>query len=366
MTENNFTSQFPRKQIKPYDGMSVTADVWAQAHDEHRQALFAHTSFLHGAGIITGLDVTANDPPGQIVFISPGVAIDQTGHIIVVPETVSYDFGNSAEGVLYLMLGYGEREIGEENTEPCYLQSEYVIAARPALPKRPAVELARITIVRAKKVIQNADNPFRPAQNELDLRFRQSTQVGARQILRVAVCKLGHQNKDILRGWDCLAKACQNASQYQVIATGDIPFSENLAEYDLVYIGCSGAFKVDASTLNALKHCISVGIPLVVESLEDSADSACQDLLTNLGQVVKPLGEMHPLLETPYLFARIPNGNRGNDVKVSAAAIYSTSGHCLAWAGRISGAAGSRSDIRDSHEWGLNVLHYCGQRRANA
>ena len=87
MTDNTLANQFPRKYIKPYDGMSITADVWGQAHEEHRQTVFAHTSTLHGAGIITGLDVIANDPPGQVVFITAGAAVDQTGHIIVVPET---------------------------------------------------------------------------------------------------------------------------------------------------------------------------------------------------------------------------------------------------------------------------------------
>jgi len=144
MKETGAINLFPRMQVKPFDGMSVTAEVWAQAHDEHRQALNAHNLVSHGSGILTGLEVTANDPADQYVFISPGAAVDPAGNIIVVPEAVTYDFGESSEGMLYLVLGKGEREVGGVGSDTRYLQSEFVIAARPTMPKRPAVELARL------------------------------------------------------------------------------------------------------------------------------------------------------------------------------------------------------------------------------
>ena len=142
MKDNNF----PKKQIKPYDGMSITAAVCAEAHEEHRQTERAHNLFLHGNGIITGLEVVANDPPDKHVFISPGIAIDSGGNVIELTEPVAYDFGNTTEGTLYLLLGHGEREVGGVQKESRYLQNEFVIAARSTLPKRASVELGRITI----------------------------------------------------------------------------------------------------------------------------------------------------------------------------------------------------------------------------
>jgi hypothetical protein len=47
--------KFPTKRISPFDGMSVTADVWAEEHEYHRQRHQLHARFSHGAGILTGL-----------------------------------------------------------------------------------------------------------------------------------------------------------------------------------------------------------------------------------------------------------------------------------------------------------------------
>ena len=90
MNDNNALTIFPRKRIKAYDGMTVTADIWAQAHDEHRNARRAHDVIFHQPGIVSGLTVQANDPPDQYVFISPGVGVDPSGNIIVLTESVAY------------------------------------------------------------------------------------------------------------------------------------------------------------------------------------------------------------------------------------------------------------------------------------
>jgi len=100
MKDNNSAHKFPKVKIKPFDGMSITADVWSQAHEEHRHARRAHTQFTHGSGIVHGLEVVANDPPNRYVFISPGVAVDTAGNVIELIEPVAYDFGDSTEGPL--------------------------------------------------------------------------------------------------------------------------------------------------------------------------------------------------------------------------------------------------------------------------
>ena len=67
---------FPRKRIRAVDGMAVTADVWEEAHDYHRQINRLHTLLYHGAGIVTGLDVIASDPADSSVYVLPGLAMD--------------------------------------------------------------------------------------------------------------------------------------------------------------------------------------------------------------------------------------------------------------------------------------------------
>ena len=42
MNDSAKIKYFPKYSVKAYDGMSVTADVWETAHNEHRDALRAH------------------------------------------------------------------------------------------------------------------------------------------------------------------------------------------------------------------------------------------------------------------------------------------------------------------------------------
>ena len=100
-------SLFPNKRIRAIDGMAVTADVWEEAHDYHRQLNRLHTVLHHGAGIVTGLEVIASDPADNSVYLLPGMAVDSVGQTIVVPEPRSYDLGN-ADGRLYLIVAYNE------------------------------------------------------------------------------------------------------------------------------------------------------------------------------------------------------------------------------------------------------------------
>ena len=238
-----------------------------------------------------------------------------------------------------------------------------MIAARPAMPKRPAVELGRITLSRTQKTIQNAENPLHPGLNQLDLRFRQQIQPKFQPVVRVAICHLGAKNKAVIQGWDYLLNAYQGLAAQKFIVDADVPFSEHLSDYDLVYIGCSGDFKVDSAAEQALKQCVSKKTAIMLEALDEKSDSGCSNLLTTLGQTVKPLEKSHPAFSSPYLFTKIPAGSRGTDVKVSPHIVYSAAGYSLAWKGEIAGTEGSRSDIRDAHEFGMNLIGYLTQQK---
>ena len=54
-----FLQALPAKRIKPSDGMSVTADVWEEAHDYHRHQLRAVARLGLGQGVLAGLRVIA-------------------------------------------------------------------------------------------------------------------------------------------------------------------------------------------------------------------------------------------------------------------------------------------------------------------
>jgi hypothetical protein len=358
MTEPEALKIFPTNQVKPYDGMSVTADVWGLAHAEHRQAMRAHDLVFHGSGIISGLEVVANDPPNQFVFISPGVAVDPAGNVIVLPEAVAYDFGNTSDGLLYLVLGHGEREVGGVESDIKTIQDEFVIAARPNMPKRPVVELARVHITKSGNPVKKAPDANHPGPEELDLRFRNNLAPQTRQRARVALCNLGSENKSVHEGWDALAGECARSSAFALIIDAQVPLTPDLAGYDLVSLTGKGAFKQDASQVQALRAALDGHAALFVEALDAAAEKAFLSLFEKLEITLSPLEAPHPLLSDPYLFNAAPEGALGSQLKLGGRVIFSSAGYSLAWAGTLSSGPASRAEIRSAHEWGLNLLQW--------
>ncbi len=351
---------FPRKHLSPYDGLPITAEVWAQAHEEHRRADRAHRLHLHGSGIITGLEVQASDPPDQYVFISPGAAIDAAGNLIVVPEPVAYDFSNSAEGLLYLLLAHGEREVGGLEHQPRYRQDEFVISARSTWPRRPSVELARIVLPQTGLPIRNADDPLHPAPGTLDLRFRRRVLARPRrQVYVLAVTDQADQVEDLSAGWDALARAAAQLDALilhsDTYAAAQLPAP--LPDYDLLYLLCQE--KPPASWDGLLARQLEEGKPLLLEAATPQADAACRSWLKKQNRPLRPLAANTSLFLQPYLFGRPPQHLAPGRLETAPALLYSNAAYALGWRGQSETGWRSREEIRTLHEWGLNLLHYC-------
>ena len=359
MKDSNALDLFPKMRVKPFDGMSVTAEVWAKAHEEHRNALGAHNLVTHGSGILIGLEVVANDPPDQFVFISPGAAVDPAGNVIVVPEPVAYDFGGASEGELFLVLGQGEREIGGVGNEVKYIQNEFVIAARSSLPKRPTVELARIVLSKAGASVKNAETPLHPGFDMLDLRFRQQIKTFMLQPVSVFVKVLGKDMPEIISAWDHLGNACQRELPYKLIVNTDNAFPKNLDDYELVYLAGKGKFKSTDVMLKSLNGYFDQGRILIIEALDADAQESCQELLDKLTLLPADADKKALLFTEPFLFAEPPAGFSGNHVQVWKQVVYSTGAYGLAWAGLAGTGISSRSYIRSAQEWGVNLIRHC-------
>lgn len=359
MKDSEALDLFPKMRVKPFDGMSVTAEVWAKAHDEHRNALGAHNLVAHGSGILMGLEVVANDPPDQFVFISPGAAVDPAGNVIVVPEPVAYDFGGASDGELFLVLGQGEREIGGVGSEVKYIQNEFVIAARSSLPKRPTVELARITLSKAGNAVKNAEIPLHPEADMLDLRYRSQLKVSVNQPVSVFVKVLGKEAPEIMSGWDYLGNASQRELPYKLIVDSSSAIPKDLSGFELVYLAGKGKFKSSDPMVKSLNEYIDQGKILLIEALDTEAQESCQELLDKLKLLPIDADKKALLFTEPFLFAEPPTGFSGNHVQVWKQVVYSTGAYGLAWAGLAGTGISSRAYIRSAQEWGMNLIRHC-------
>ncbi len=371
MDKNELLQTLPTKRIKPVDGMAVTAEVWEEAHEYHQRALRAHAMGFHGAGIVAGLEVIANEPPDTAVYILPGVAVDPLGQVIVLPQPVAYDIGNEMEGLLYLLLSYGESrpragEGAEQHDSPMYVNAEFSIAARTTLPNTPCVELARVRRGKRSDNFVDAPNPAQPGLNEIDLRFRR--EIGAPREVSIAVCYLGEaKEKKHGRGATYLARTLNRSGRYFVTVEDDARLAPGVEANTLIYLVGQGKFELSTGQINGLTNYINKGKgTLFIESTDAASRTAFQSLFTAMNLKPDPLQAGHCLLMDPHLFGAPPPGfepESAPEVLLKDGVIFSTGNYGLAWQGDSKSGVPSREHLRAAAEWGENIITYAWDRR---
>jgi hypothetical protein len=371
---------FPRKRIRAVDGMAVTADVWEEAHDYHRQLHRLHTLLHHGSGIVTGLEVIASDPADNSVYLLPGMAVDSLGQSIVVPEPRAYDLGN-AEDRLYLIVSYNESRPQSnggrvQEDAPLYVQAQYSLEAVTDLPPTPHVELARVWRRDRSVPITNAKVPSLPRGNEIDLRFRRTIGHGDKPTVSVGVVALrGSDGAKHGEGFANLAASIRLSGVGQVWVDRGVPLMSELNRYDLLYLVGRDQVQLTSDEMNALYAYWQAGGVLFYESCrrnqaqgDPPADAIFLDLVSAFGAKLEPLTSGHPLFAAPYLFAQPPVGfeTQGkSQLQIGDGLIMSTADYGCIWRGERRGSPAQRAEIRDAQEWGANlVLWAAAQRQA--
>lgn len=372
MNREELLKKYPVNRLKPIDGMAVTAEVWDESHEYHRQLHGFHALFGHGPGIVSGLEVIASDPPDTSVYILPGMAVDSAGQTIVLPQPVTYDVGRDMDGVLYLLLNYGEsrprsKKGGEaEAGAPLYVQTEFSITASTTLPGTPWVELARINRSNRNAAFGNAKNPALPGIDEIDLRSRR--EVGALPEVSIGVVYLGQvSHTKHGRGASYLAQALTRAKIYQAAVEDNVPLGPNIAANTIVYLVGEGNFELDRSSMNGLRNYIQRGMgTLLIEAVNPAGEQSFMNFFSATGLQPEPLKPGHRLLTHPNLFAAPPIGfetQENSRIMVGGGFIFTTANYGLLWQGERRTGLPTREEIRSAMEWGGNMLAYALDRR---
>jgi hypothetical protein len=178
---------FTRLQIS--DGLLMTADLWTQAHEYHRQRQNFYYQALFQPGIIWGLGVAVCPAPEAVearyrdqrwVQVQPGVAIDRDGNPIVVPNPESFHLQSEpAPGTLetvILVLRYSDptERSGGGNTH--LGQPETFSLVETTAPEPEDIELCRLRIQGGKGAITIPEDVLGPGINQIDLRHRLQAQ----------------------------------------------------------------------------------------------------------------------------------------------------------------------------------------------
>lgn len=357
--------KFILKRVNAFPGLIIDDDIWRDSHDYHRTQQRLHNLAVHGPGIVTGLGVTANQPPGSSVIISPGMAIDSEGNIIVVSQPQIYKIQSREKGTIYINIQFREILTGPyqppEDGQPTRILEAYSIQERPSLPDEPYLELARVDFDPSDPAISVASNPYQPGINQIDTRFRR--QFAARVKRHLTFCHLSlEQDKEIHRsGLAHLVREINRITDFEVTIEMIDSLNDSI-ECNMLYMTGKSRFELDAKAKKNLASFIECDGIVFGEGCAQDPEGpkeyglAFNRLARELGHRLEKTGQGHPLLTYYNIFAATPPGaSTESFILASPRVIYSGSDYGCAWDGGHPDNPLPRDVIRGAFEMGMNI-----------
>ena len=202
---NSFPSNvkpLPLNRVAVKDGLLLTAELWEQAHNYHRQKQNLLYQSFHTPGIVTGLGVSVIPAPREIpaqyrdfrwLRIQAGVAVDVMGNAIIVPQPIDFRIASAPKEkplMVYLVISYVAPEELEGNAEQEVITETFRIDEKINPPQGLEVELCRINLQASsleltKDSLTNAIDIFNPEPNSLDLRYRRQAGIRPQKFMRI-------------------------------------------------------------------------------------------------------------------------------------------------------------------------------------
>lgn len=377
------------ERIAAMDGMAVTSQVWNHAHDYHRRYLQMHAKYGHSAGILQGLTVTQDHPPGSVVCIEAGVAIDPHGRLILVPEARRCDL-RQLQGVVCLLLLHDEsgpsgRRYNGVNALPLITEVFKIeplrLDAVAKLPSTAYVELARVHRPTDGPPLTTAQNPAAPVNYELDLRHRRELVVADPTPCFVGLIPLGPGvSPTHYTGWFNLAHELRQTMGRQVwIEPAVTLLDEDLPRFPLLCLVGRDRFTLSMREKEQLHHYIRQGGLVFFEGCRygrqvgiGHADETFQKLLQEFRGHTVDIATMPELLQAHFTFAQPPDGyaitgiHKPQMVAVTGIGegmvLCSSYDYGCLWAGVRANQPATRTALRDGVEWGANLITYAQQR----
>ena len=98
------------KRVNYYAGKLLTAEDFQTEQQYFKDRIKLHNRFLHGYGIVSGLEVSISSKLPEALTVSRGYAIDPLGNDVILPMDMQASFPTAGIAV-YLVLCWAERGI---------------------------------------------------------------------------------------------------------------------------------------------------------------------------------------------------------------------------------------------------------------
>jgi hypothetical protein len=392
-------ARFQLKRVNPFQGLVIDSETWRDAHEYHRSQQRLHMLAFHNVGIVGGLNVVANEPADLSVNIQPGMAVDNEGNVIIVPEPQHYQIQTREKSTIYLIIQF--REVPTEpyqppeGGQPTRIIEAYRIQEREKLPDEPYLELCRISFDPAEKTIKNINQSSKPGKNEIDLRFRQEvTQQVTPQVVEsssapekapvqvkesanqsletftIGYAVLGEAEKNLhLSGLQQLVNEINHQTRFSVNLVDNVTLDKKINQLTLLYLTGNGQFELNEKEQGTISDFLQSGGVIFGEGCAEGQQEASSKGSKEFGLSFNQLASLlncklevvqrgHLLLSACHVFAEVPPGAEPAMLLEGGCMVYSGSDYGCAWQGGREDKSLSRDIIRSSIEIGTNIITY--------
>ncbi|MEM7579515.1 MAG: hypothetical protein ACFB02_09700 [Mastigocoleus sp.] len=287
----------PLERLQVNDGLLLTAKLWKQAHDYHRQRQNIYYQSLHQPGIISGLGICIIEPPEEVAAeykdrrwlkIKPGVAIDVNGNPIVVPRSLTFriasDSPKSGYIVVYVVINYVDPDKLQIENNNQLVTETFRIDEKTNQPDSTEIELCRILLSAQGVELTESGDILSPQVNNVDLRFRKHGQFKPSE--EVIVGYLGNIEVNQVDNVFALCKAVPglyHKMEASLVLMDDSIKDVNELCCDIIYITYQDFISLRLISLEKLQQFLKTGAVLFIEASAREAD------ITDLSSVKQQL-----------------------------------------------------------------------------
>ena len=275
----------PLERLQVNDGLLLTAQLWKQAHDYHRQRQNIYYQSLHQPGIVSGLGICIIEPPEEVageykdrrwLLIKPGVAIDVNGNPIIVPRSLTFRIASetpkSGYRVVYVVINYVDPDKLQVESNNQLVRETFRVDEKTSQPDSTEVELCRIVLSASGLELVESADILSPEVNNIDLRFRKQARFRPSEQVTIGYFQENNNLLALCNGVSTLYP--QMEAKSILIDTSTYERLDDLDGQccDLIYISYQDFISLQLLNLEQLQKFLETGAVIFIESTTQEAD----------------------------------------------------------------------------------------------